>query len=405
MGTNKKLLVSLFVVYIVNTISKTSFSASTVALVAENILTKTQAGLIGGVFWLIYALGQIIGGIAVKKISPTVMMNITIIGSAITHVAMACFDSFVPLMIIWSINSICQFGIWPSILKIVSTEVEPRLRITTMSMLSYSYCIGAIISYALTTVVLATLPWKNLYIICGGLIALSMIPAGIIRKNSGSHLLDAIPEQHNEHKEKARLTKGLMFKNGFVFICVLMFIKSTMDNGIKSWMPTLMAENFGVTPAYTTLLSVFMLIINTFGVVMCTYIYKKTKNDYATSLLVMYIFAVPVVFAWINFESLNVYVVTILMSLVNILFYASGQILQMIYPLKFESYGLTAVVGAFINCFSALGNVAATYGCGFVADSFGWNTLIYTWIFLVVVSAVITIFLVTLSKRYKNKTD
>lgn len=45
----------MFFVYTANIIGKTSFSAATAALVSENILSKTEAGVIGAGFWFLYA--------------------------------------------------------------------------------------------------------------------------------------------------------------------------------------------------------------------------------------------------------------------------------------------------------------------------------------------------------------
>ena len=53
----------LFFVYTINIIGKTSFSAAIVALIDASILTKTEAGLISCVFWLLYAVGQFAGGL------------------------------------------------------------------------------------------------------------------------------------------------------------------------------------------------------------------------------------------------------------------------------------------------------------------------------------------------------
>ena len=404
--TKNRLLLCIFAVYIVNVISKTSFSATTVALVSQEILTKTQAGLIGGAFWLIYAVGQFSGGFAVKKISPYVMIAITIIGSAIANIAMPCFENFAPMIIIWSINGICQFGMWPAILSIVSTEVDSCYQVKTMSCLSYCYCIGSVISYGLTAFVLMMFSWKVLFVVSGITVFLSIIPLVIIKQSASSKLFTVVPENNKkEETEKSKLTSEMVLESGFVLICILMFIKSMTDVGIKNWMPTIMTESFAVTPAFTTLLSVFMLIINAFGVMLCTYIYKKTKNNEIYSLCVIFLVAVPVMLLWINIENLSIYVATLLISAVTILFYASGQLLQMNYPLRFKSYGLAATVGGIINCFSALGNVAATYGCGYVADKFGWNTMIYLWNLLVILGAIITIVLIPVWNRFRKNNN
>ena len=82
---SSKLFWNLFFIYTANIIGKTSFSAATAALVSEEILTKTEAGIIGGGFWLLYAIGQFLGAFLVNKMSPYTMIHICIAGATISN--------------------------------------------------------------------------------------------------------------------------------------------------------------------------------------------------------------------------------------------------------------------------------------------------------------------------------
>lgn len=96
----------LFFIYIVNIVGKTSFSAATVALIDENILTKTQVGLISGAFWLLYAIGQFFGGFVADKTNPYVLIQSTIISSMLANFLLAFENRFIFMFIIWGLNGI-----------------------------------------------------------------------------------------------------------------------------------------------------------------------------------------------------------------------------------------------------------------------------------------------------------
>lgn len=130
-----KLFLCLFFIYTINVLGKTSFSAATVALVDDAILTKTEAGIISGVFWLLYVAGQFAGGFLTDKISPYLLIEITIVISTIANLTLGFSDSYVLMLIVWSIDGILQFGLWPSILKLVSTEIIPKQRMMPTIML------------------------------------------------------------------------------------------------------------------------------------------------------------------------------------------------------------------------------------------------------------------------------
>ena len=163
---SRKLFACMFAIYTMNVFGKIAFSAVTVELVNASIMTKTEAGLINGMFWLAYAIGQMIGGVIVSKISPYRMLYITFGFSFVANALFVAFDQFLPMLIIWTLNGFMQFGMWPSLLGLVSTELLPTHRAKGMARFAYCYAIGSILSYLLTSVILLFLPWQAMFIGC-----------------------------------------------------------------------------------------------------------------------------------------------------------------------------------------------------------------------------------------------
>jgi len=396
-----KLFWCLFFVYTINVLGKTSFSAATAALIDEAVVTKTQAGIISGCFWMLYAIGQFVGGFIASRMSAYVMINITICGSVITNLLMAFSGGFIYMLVVWSIAGVIQFGMWPAVLKIVSTEIIMEQRTRAMERLAFCYCSGSIISYAITTVILLTLSWRHIFYISAFINGISL-PIALY---AGWKLSPVLRQQEKPTGKisgrKERLTWSIVWKSELVFFCILMLIKGITDTGIKSWMPTIMLETYGTAPGYTSLLSVGLLFTNIFGVVLCTKIYEKVKSDELVTLRILYLITMPMMLLLLFFESMNIYIATILLSGITVLIYGSGQTLQMNYPGRFWVYGQTAAVGGIINCFAALGNVIATYGSGYIADNFGWNTMIVIWNVLIILFVLLTVLMIPMWKKFR----
>ena len=109
----------------------------------------------------------------------------------------------------------------------------------------------------------------------------------------------------------------------------MVIIKSIADNGIKTWMPTIMVETYGATPSFTSMLSVGLLVVNLFGVIVTTFIYEKVKSDELKTLIILYCTILPMMLMLLNFKHMNIWVCTVLMSAVTLLFYGSGQVISM----------------------------------------------------------------------------
>ena len=93
-----------------------------VYIVDEGFMTKFQTGVISSVFWLTYAIMQIVGGVVVDKWKPEHFITIGMIGSGVANLLIYFFyENYIATLIIWSLNAVIQFGVWPAVFKIMST--------------------------------------------------------------------------------------------------------------------------------------------------------------------------------------------------------------------------------------------------------------------------------------------
>jgi len=398
-----RLAMSLFTIYTLNCFGKLAFPAVTAALVDEMILTKTQAGLIGGMFWLLYAAGQLFGGVVSNRLSPYKLLTIGLIGSGICNILMAILPYYIPMFIFWGINGVIQFGIWPSVLKLVSTSVLESHRSKTYNILAYGFCVGSILGQLCTALVLTFLPWNVMFVCCGSVNLLMLIPVAICVRRY-MPLLDSYEQEDTSgDKGKKKLPIGLILESGFVFFAILVCIKSFLDTGIKNWMPTILMETYSTSPSYSTLLSVIMMGVSLLGVSVGAKIYKTVKNSEAKMLCVMYVCVLPLMLLLLNFRNMNIFITTLILSLIALFIYGSGQAMLMYYPARLERFGLTSVVGGFMNSCAAFGNVLATSGNGTVADLFGWDACIIVWVSLTVLFIVLTVSLIPVWKKFLEK--
>ena len=396
---------SLFLVYTMNCFGKLAFPAVTAALVDEMILTKTQAGIIGGSFWLLYAVGQLFGGAISNRISPYKMLMIGLIGSGVCNMLMAVLPYYIPMLLIWAVNGIIQFGVWPSVLKLVSTSVLDSHREKTYNILAYGFCVGSILGQLCTAFVLAFLPWNYMFVFCGSMNLLMLVPVFVCLKKFVPLLDPYSPAESVGKSVKKKLPVALILESGFVFFAMLICIKSFLDTGIKNWMPTILMETYHTSPSYSTLLSVIMMAVSLCGVSVGTIIYGKVKKNEAKMLCVMYVCIIPLMLLLLRFRDMNIYVTTCILSLTTVFIYGSGQAMLMYYPARLERYGLTSVVGGFMNSCAAFGNVLATSGNGTIADLLGWDACIISWNTLTVLFVVLTLILIPTWKRFlKNHT-
>ena len=180
-------------------------------------------------------------------------------------------------------------------------------------------------------------------------------------------------------------------------------IKSIAEQGIKNWLPTIMLETYNASPSFTSLLSVGLLAINLLGVFVAGYIYHQFKCDELKTLRILYVICVPLFLIALNFKNMNIYIFTILMSVITMLLYGSSQIITIQYPGRFHCWGLTVTVGGIVNSFVCIGIMIGSYGSGYVADHYSWDTMIGIWNILIIIFVVITFLIIPIWKQFRRK--
>lgn len=396
-----RLFLCLFFIYTMNTFTKIAFSAVTAALINDGILTKTQAGTVSGVFWFIYAIGQFIGGTIANRY-PIALLKLGLIGGAVTNFLMAFSGGFIPMLVVWSLNGILQFGFWPSVLSLLSNKIIPEQRSKSFVYIAYCYGVGSILSHLCTATVLSTLTWNWVFICCGFVSLISAIPVIYMHKSLLPVLTDE-DKKETSKKEKESLPKGFVWKSGIVFFCIMFCIKSVSESGIKTWMPTILMETYGVTPSFTSVLSVVLLLLNLFGVSISSFIYRRVKENEVSALFVLYASIVPLMLMLTAFRSMNAYIATVIFSVITVMLYGSGQVLSTYYPSRFQKFGGTAFIGGVMNCFAAMGNVIAAYANGLIADLYGWDMIIRLWNIIIIVFVVLTIILTPIWNKFRKE--
>ena len=102
--------------------TKYCFSSAMVFIVDEGYMTNFQTGLIGSGFWLAYAIFQPFGGMMADRWHPERLITLGFVSAGIANVIIFnCYENYALTLTVWMLNAACQFGVWPSVFKIISS--------------------------------------------------------------------------------------------------------------------------------------------------------------------------------------------------------------------------------------------------------------------------------------------
>ena len=171
-----------------------------------------------------------------------------------------------------------------------------------------------------------------------------------------------------------------------------------IKDGLTTWVPSILKEEFSVNDYLSILLTLFLPILAIFGNAFAVKTHKKIP-DYVNHCGV--VFAVIAIMICVIIGSLSAkLVVSMLLGLVAANFFASSlnSLVTSIYPLFMRGKVNSGLIAGVLNGFCYLGSAISSYGLGIIADKFGWIAVFWT-----LIGSCVVIFVVWIGYAYFKK--
>lgn len=398
------LFLLVFVVYALIYMTKNCYSAAMASIVDQGIMTKSQTGLIAAMFYLIYAPFQIVGGIAADRYSPSKMILVGMLGAGICNLLVFFFSqSYIAMMIIWSLNAIIQFGIWPSIFKIITTELKEEQRSFAVQYIGLSSTFGLILSYACAAVIRN---WEFNFLISAIILFFCVVGFFVFYRRLERDMVEEetiarLPK--GEEKKEGGSVWWTVIKCGVPLMMIAYAIQGLLSIGLKSLVPVMLMESYeAVSPSLANVLNIFLILIGVIGLFLVKLpIFKKMTHPVVISVL--FLATIPMLFL-MTFIG-RIHILFVIFALVVIMLIVTTMGVFYSYVSKdFAKLGCSGTLSGLFNCMSALGMVLANYVFTKIAEKFDWPFTTQCFLIVAVIGlALMMISIPMWKKMHKNE--
>lgn len=393
----------LWIVYALVCMTKNAYSSSLAGIVSEGVLTKSQTGLITAMFYLVYTPLQIVGGVFADRYSPERMLKIGLIGACIANTIIFFNQNYYVMMITWVFNGIIQFGIWPSIFKIVSSQLVRSERKKMSFYIAFSGTAGVLFSYVLAAFVSK---WQYNFLIS----AICLIALAIILSMFEHHLTpymcwdkkEEYSDTEETQKEKHNMLKIFVLSGFFVmlFSATLEVVVSQTRSALTSVM---LVENYkNVPPSLSNSLTAVMIGAGLLGNILAGKLLKNINNEVSLIILLSFI-KLPILIACTFLGVIPMSAMVMLLSLMACIDAVSG-LSRTYYTLHFTKYGLNGTAAGILNAGTAFAYMIAAYIMPLIIENFGWRVLMIMLPVFTSVSIVSLFFIKRRFSRFKTLT-
>lgn len=226
----------LFFTWIVNYLDKLSMNVAIIPIAEEFHLNETQAGLVISVFFMSYAVMQLVGGFLSDKYGARSMILISVVLWSIFTIMTGFAWSFISLIVIRLLFGIGE-GSFPAASSLAIADNFPKAeRGRAKSTLTAATTVGSMISAIVAAALIMSIGWRNLFFIFGTLGFFLTIALYFLLKPNTQY-------RENTQTVKTKVPLKKLLKMPMLWQLMLMYFGVSIVNwGLTSWMPTYMVK-------------------------------------------------------------------------------------------------------------------------------------------------------------------
>ena len=374
------LFLSLFILHAIVYMTKNMFSAAMASIVEDGVMTKSQTGAISAGFWFVYAISQVIGGFAADKYSPSKLIIIGLISGVISNAIIYVNQSYGVIMTVWCINAAFQFGLWPGVFKIVSTQIMPKFRGTAIFWVLLSTSAGQAISMLVASIVPK---WQQNFIISSIALAVILVLWIVIYNNLEKQMIETeeVKSQIKDRlHEKTLGMKELSRISGLPVLLFISFMITATNNGIKMVTPVMLMESYENMPAaIATRMSIILIVFSTMGMFIANAVRVKVTKNEMKAVGILLAIGVPVLALSCFVGKFHYFTILALLSVAVAFTQGANPFTNSFAAARFTIYGRGGTISGILNAVAAVGNIFASYAFPRMSESMPWNAITAIW--------------------------
>lgn len=378
--------------YLAVYIARNILGAVSPQMIQKNVLTTETIGALSSVYFICYAIGQLINGAIGDKIKTKYMISFGLLLAGICNFMFSILYRLPSaLFIVYGMSGFFLSMIYGPMTKMVSENTEPKF--ATRCSLGYTFAsfFGSPFAGFLATF----LPWNTTFMVSSIILAVMAIICIIIFSIYEKKGLI----QYNKYSYPKSNTKGvsMLLKRSIVKFTIISVVTGVVRTTVVFWLPTYISEQLGFSAENAALIYTIATLAISITPFIAIFVYERLNMN--MNLTILLSFSSAAVFF------LSVYILK--SPLPNIIFLvisimASNCAASMLWSRYCPSLYDTGMVSTATGFLDFMSYMAAAISSTIFANAVsvvGWGGLILIWFALMLVGVVTSIPYKTLTNR------
>ena len=344
-------------------------------------------GKVSSVYFIFYAVGQLINGAIGDKVKARYMISIGLLMVGITNLMFAQLAGNHPTlaMVIYGMTGFFLAMIYGPMTKVVAENTEPIY--ATRCSLGYTF--ASFFGSPLAGVAASLFAWQSVFTVSTvylGIMAVICFGVFIVFEKKGI-------VKYNQYKPQEAAEKGggikLLIKHRIIKFTFISIITGVIRTTVVFWMPTYISQYLGFSADKSAIIFTVATFIISTTAFLSVYIYEKLRRNMDLTMFIMFI-AAAVFFALLYMVKqpvLNIIFIVLAIMGSN---GAAGMLWSRYCP-SLRDTGMVSSATGFLDFVSYIAAAVSSTLFANAVSTIGWGNLILIWFALMVIGVLISI--------------
>lgn len=352
-------------------VARLNYNASIVEILAQLGSTKEAVGTVSSFFFFAYGTVQLINGILSKKYNTCFSVAIALLGSGLVNFSFTFCSGIEEMKYLWLLNGVFQSILWSSLIKTLSRNLSYEMLPKAIMVMSTTVASGTLIAYSLAALFsLLSLKWNTIFYFSSSLAVLVsvfwFVGIGFVQKEKQTESVSSAAP-----KNKLKLTPAVVFT--VLVILVSAICNGFIKDGIITWVPSILKENFGVSSSFSIIVTLLLPILAVFGSALVKFMHKREKNENVLNGIFYFGALVLIVLIMLTINLKSVSITLILFGGIALLMASVNNVITSIVPLYSRDKIDSGLAAGVLDTFCYVGSTLSIAFLGKIADTKGWN--------------------------------
>ena len=369
-------------------------------------LEKSDLAVVLTGLTIAYGLGQIVCGVIGDKVNPRHMLTAGLLLAALSNIAMFFCSSVLAMTIVWSINGFAHSMLWPPIIRILSTHLTDSEYGYATVRVSWGSSVATVLLYLVCPLLISEnvgLSWKTVMLICAATGIVIMILWAVFSPKLLEHQTVHGNGETRDEPAKHKLPPYVFFP--VVFIMLAIVFQGSLRDGVTNWTPSFLIETIGIPDELAILATVFLAVLSIVSFWFFELIHRKLlKNEVTCAAFIFGLAAGSASILYVVNRHISSMVLSLIfISLLVSCMHGVNLMLISIVPKRFAKSGKVSTYSGILNACTYIGAAISTYVFAVLAEEYGWNFTLLTWIILAIAGLVSCLTATPLWKRFRKE--